>query len=489
MRAAILVALAVLSATLSARLVLAGPASGERIQLHHLDEVRERLERRRALQRSLQIRVDALAAEIEALRARGELTTAELEATREQARVLEQRLDQLVPRFLARLAELDERRAQAAQVLAELAGKSRSLRLAPTIRARLLALSPVMLARLRSVEDGVSSLRGPRDRIIERHAQIERSMAELTSARQRLQRARAQKRLQRQTAADRLREVDAEVRLLGAEQAQLTQRFLRDDAATVVRAEAQADQRPTYDPGATRGGAPMRGASGHADWSAQTASEGRIGNAWPRAAARMVASAPAVGAGTAAAQPTDRDGPSAPAPSGPYFAALAGGSVPGRRGISDAAVSRRAALDVVFAPDAGLSGTGPARGRTGRGGPPILTVPAGPHDPGLIAHGGPDLSISAAPGQEVAAPVDGRVAFAGNFKSYGLLLILEHQGEYHTLLWGFARLDVRHGDQVQAGQIVGIMGARGDDAPVLHVERRRNGRPLDVAASSNGIQG
>jgi septal ring factor EnvC (AmiA/AmiB activator) len=68
-------------------------------------------------------------------------------------------------------------------------------------------------------------------------------------------------------------------------------------------------------------------------------------------------------------------------------------------------------------------------------------------------------------------------------------LILEHQGEYHTLLWGFARLDVRQGELVQVGRIVGTMDAKGDDPPVLHVERRRNGRPVDIAASSNGIQG
>ena len=94
-----------------------------------------------------------------------------------------------------------------------------------------------------------------------------------------------------------------------------------------------------------------------------------------------------------------------------------------------------------------------------------------------------------APGQHVAAPVDGKVVFAGTFKRYGWLLILEHEREYHTLLWGFARLDVKRGDQVHVGQIVGIMDARDDDPPVLHVERRRNGRPIDLAASSNGIQG
>jgi septal ring factor EnvC (AmiA/AmiB activator) len=482
------VALAVLWATPSTGPALAERASSDRVQLDRLDELREHLERRRALQRSLQLRVDALATQIETLRARGERTTAQLQAERQQARALEQRLDHLVPRFFARVAELDERRAQAAQVLAELASKSRGLRLAPTIRARMLALSPVMLARLRHMEDGVTSLRGPRDRVIQRHVQVERSMAELTGARERLQRERAQKRLQRQIAADRLRELDQEVRLLGAEQARLSQRFLRDDAATVVRAEAEADPRPPHGPVVTRGGAAMLRASGHGDSSAPTASAGRVADARSRAAGRMAA-APAPGTARVGTEPADGDGPSAPPSSGLYTTALAGGPAPRWPGLAEAAVSARASLDVVFAPEPGPSVTRPAGARAGRGGPPILIVPDGPYDQGLIAHGGPDLTIPAAPGQEVAAPVEGRVAFAGNFKSYGLLLILEHEGEYHTVLWGFSRLDVRHGDQVQAGQIVGIMGARGDDPPVLHVERRRNGRPLDIAASSNGIQG
>ena len=79
--------------------------------------------------------------------------------------------------------------------------------------------------------------------------------------------------------------------------------------------------------------------------------------------------------------------------------------------------------------------------------------------------------------------------FAGTFKRYGWLLILEHEREYHTLLRGFARLDVKRGDQVHVGQIVGIMDARDDDPPVLHGAAAHR-RPIDLAASGAvGIQG
>jgi septal ring factor EnvC (AmiA/AmiB activator) len=116
-------------------------------------------------------------------------------------------------------------------------------------------------------------------------------------------------------------------------------------------------------------------------------------------------------------------------------------------------------------------------------------VPEQLHGRALAVPGQPETTIRAAPGQGIAAPVAGRIVFADQFKSYGLLLIIEHEHEYHTLLWGFARLDVRLGERVQVGQIVGIMGASSNDPPVLHVERRRNGRPVNLAAGSSGIQG
>jgi septal ring factor EnvC (AmiA/AmiB activator) len=105
----------------------------------------------------------------------------------------------------------------------------------------------------------------------------------------------------------------------------------------------------------------------------------------------------------------------------------------------------------------------------------------------------PGITIAAAPGQAVAAPEDGLVVFAGAFRSYGKLLIIEHQREYHTLLWGFSELDVTKGDRVRTGQIVGVMAIDDEPAPALHVELRRNGRPVNplpwLAANTNKVRG
>jgi septal ring factor EnvC (AmiA/AmiB activator) len=95
-------------------------------------------------------------------------------------------------------------------------------------------------------------------------------------------------------------------------------------------------------------------------------------------------------------------------------------------------------------------------------------------------------------GQSVAAPEAGRVVFAQDFLSYGLLLIIENAPEYHTLLWGFARLDVEADDRVRAGQVVGVMGAGKAQAAELHLEIRRNGRPVNpsrwLAASNSKVR-
>ena len=492
MRAIILAGMAVLAAVLSVPAAPSELPAGDRLEMGRLAEVRERLERRRALQRHLQVQVDALTAEIEALRVQRERTSAVLESEREQARVLEQRFDRLVPRLLARMAEVDQRRAQAAGVLADLARKSRSLRLDPRIRARMLALTPLLLERLRVLEHGIGSPHAHPDRMIARHAQIERSLAELTSAQQHLQHERTQKRRLRQMASDRLRELEVDVRLLGVEEARLARLFLRDDAATVARAEPQAEQRALPDVAGTRPSpAPTASADkGSADPGGRV---DRFAEAWNHVGARVLSELPGAGAAVDAAElAVDAGWPTTP-PAKAHPEARRSAIPPVWPRASDEAVdevvSRATALDVLFSPDGGLSGRNAGRARGARSIPPLLPMPDGTRDPALVARRGPELTIPAAPGQAVAAPVEGRVAFAGRFKSYGLLLILEHEGEYHTLLWGFARLDVHHGDQVEVGQIVGIMDAKGDDPPVLHVERRRNGRPVDIAASSNGIQG
>lgn len=87
------------------------------------------------------------------------------------------------------------------------------------------------------------------------------------------------------------------------------------------------------------------------------------------------------------------------------------------------------------------------------------------------------IVINSRPEAQVVSPFDGTIAFAGPFRGYGQLLIMEHSEGYHTLLAGMSRLDGRVGQRVLAGEPVGVMSPEGD--PSLYVELRRDGQPIN----------
>ena len=77
------------------------------------------------------------------------------------------------------------------------------------------------------------------------------------------------------------------------------------------------------------------------------------------------------------------------------------------------------------------------------------------------------------------APYDGQVVFAGQFRGYGQILIIEHNEGYHTLLAGLSRIDCVVGQWLMAGEPVGRMGRPVDGNPELYLELRRNGQPIN----------
>jgi murein DD-endopeptidase MepM/ murein hydrolase activator NlpD len=90
-----------------------------------------------------------------------------------------------------------------------------------------------------------------------------------------------------------------------------------------------------------------------------------------------------------------------------------------------------------------------------------------------------NIADATSPGDPVAAPVSGRVVFAAPFKGYGPSLIIQH-GAYHTVLWGFARLEVVVDDLVAEGQTIGLIRGQSEAAPVVRVESWRDGHPIDL---------
>jgi septal ring factor EnvC (AmiA/AmiB activator) len=81
------------------------------------------------------------------------------------------------------------------------------------------------------------------------------------------------------------------------------------------------------------------------------------------------------------------------------------------------------------------------------------------------------------------------VLYAGPFRSYGQLLILDAGDGYHVVLAGLSRISVTLGQSVLAGEPVATMGeARvagaaafeaGNAGPELYVEFRKDGKPVD----------
>ncbi len=92
-------------------------------------------------------------------------------------------------------------------------------------------------------------------------------------------------------------------------------------------------------------------------------------------------------------------------------------------------------------------------------------------------------------GAIVTAPADGNVLYAGPFRSYGQLLILNAGDGYHVVLAGMSRISVVTGQPVLAGEPVGAMGearvasssaSKDENAtPELYVEFRKDGKPVD----------
>ncbi|WP_046867685.1 murein hydrolase activator EnvC family protein [Microvirga massiliensis] len=99
------------------------------------------------------------------------------------------------------------------------------------------------------------------------------------------------------------------------------------------------------------------------------------------------------------------------------------------------------------------------------------------------------VSFVTRPKSVVVSPTDGWVVFAGPFRSYGRLLIINAGGGYHLLLAGMERIAVEVGQFVLAGEPVATMGqaspvspaagALETTEPVLYVEFRKDGGSID----------
>ncbi len=86
------------------------------------------------------------------------------------------------------------------------------------------------------------------------------------------------------------------------------------------------------------------------------------------------------------------------------------------------------------------------------------------------------LELAPAPGAQVVAPASGRIAFAGPYRGFERIVIIEHPGGWTSLVTGLDRISVDVGDDVIAGSPLGVTG---NEEPVVTIELRRDGDPVN----------
>jgi septal ring factor EnvC (AmiA/AmiB activator) len=89
------------------------------------------------------------------------------------------------------------------------------------------------------------------------------------------------------------------------------------------------------------------------------------------------------------------------------------------------------------------------------------------------------LTIATQPGATVVAPAGGLVAFAGPFRDYGQIVIIDHGTGWTSLITHMRRLSVALGETVRQGDPIGVTASV---RPQVTIELRREDRPVDIAA-------
>ena len=99
------------------------------------------------------------------------------------------------------------------------------------------------------------------------------------------------------------------------------------------------------------------------------------------------------------------------------------------------------------------------------------------------------ISLQTRENTRVISPTDGWILYAGPFRTYGKLLIIDAGSDYHVVLAGLENVSVSPGQFVIVGEPLGQMGARqfasagavdvSTTKPILYVEFRKDGTPID----------
>ncbi|MBB4266620.1 murein hydrolase activator EnvC family protein [Roseospira visakhapatnamensis] len=453
-----LVRLAALALGVWLAVVVAPDAARAADPAAELRTLEERLDAERAAEQALRDRREALAAEVRRVREQVIESAAAIQDAEDNLSALEDRLAALHTerdRMGAALARRDRQMAQVLTALQRLAWRPTEALIvqptppADTVRSAILlrAAVPRIEENARALARELARLRGLDAAITVQQAEIADQAEALRVAHGRMQALFDRKAALQRDTLEREREAAARVARLGREASDLRDLIARLEAERRRREIMEAERRA-------------------AEARRRALAEQRRAMELERAErlARLQAARAAAERTQAAQNDSAADQADAATPPAPAEAETA----------TEPAPVTVAPVTVASVPPA------PPRSFTdGRGGMPmpvrgrLVTRFGDADDLGAASQG---VTVRSRAGAQVVAPYDGMVAFAGPFRGYGLLLIIEHTDGYHSLLAGMNRIDSRVGQTVRAGEPVGVMGG-GD--PVLYIELRRKGRPIN----------
>lgn len=113
-----------------------------------------------------------------------------------------------------------------------------------------------------------------------------------------------------------------------------------------------------------------------------------------------------------------------------------------------------------------------------------FTSPYGPRNLSISSghHNGIDIATGRRSGIPTIAMLDGTVSVARYSSGYGNWVELTHANGLKTRYAHLARIDVRNGQHVKAGETLGIIGTTGNSSGIhLHFEIRENNKPVNPA--------
>jgi len=92
----------------------------------------------------------------------------------------------------------------------------------------------------------------------------------------------------------------------------------------------------------------------------------------------------------------------------------------------------------------------------------------------------PGIDFRGAKGDPVHVTADGNVIFTGRKGGYGNCIIVQHKNDFETLYGHLSHIDVKEGQSVKTGDVIGKVGSTGRSTGThLHYEVRKNGKPIN----------